>query len=329
MLIAQKKNVNDVRLVEKEISTVGADEVMIKVMSCGVCGGDLGSSDEYKDFGHEMAGIIEKVGSSVTNFKIGDKVVVESASFCGNCDVCRDGKVDLCDNVFVSKAGGFAEYAVIPVQTCVHLPEDISFKQAGIVEPLGVAIDLVKTADIHLGDHVLIYGTGTIGLMALQLAKKSGATKIYAVLRSRSKKKAELALKFGADDVIFSNKIALKDYKFPKKGVDKVLITAQNYVIPEALSVLNYGGSAVFLGFGGEHMISIDAHVFHVKKLQLKSSFARPGIYFPLAMETIRAGVIDTDEIITHTLPLAKIKELMYIAGEKREEVVKAVMLQE
>ncbi len=327
MLIAMQKSPEDVILKEEEIPNVSNGEVLIKVNSCGVCGGDVNKSADYRYFGHEMAGVVRDLGEGTKRFKIGDRVVVESTGFCGFCNTCKDGKVDLCENVVTTPFKGFAEYAVVPENNCIILPDDISYKQAAILEPLGVAIDLVKTADIKFGDHVLIYGTGSIGLMALKLAKNSGATKVYAVLRSHSKRKAEVALDFGADEIIYSDKTDLSDVKFAKGGVDKALITAQNYVIPEVLDVLNYGGTATFLGFGGEKMISIDANKFHVRKLSLKGSFAKPGIYLPLAMEAVRSGVIDTEKLISHTAPLSEIKELMYKIGVCKDEAIKGVML--
>ncbi|MFI3206243.1 MAG: alcohol dehydrogenase catalytic domain-containing protein [Clostridia bacterium] len=329
MIIANKKNFSDVVLKEMEIPQAKKNEVLLKVCSCGVCGGDLNSSEEYRAFGHEMAGYVEKIGENVSNVSVGDRVVVESTSFCGACDNCKNGQVDLCSSPISSLSNGFAEYAVVKSESCVILPDDVSFKYAAIIEPLGVAIDLVKTAKIEMGDHVLIYGTGSIGLMALQLAKRNGASKVFAVLRSRSKKKAELALKFGADEIIYSDKTNLLDFDFPKSGVDKALVTAQNYVIPEVLEILNYNGTLAFLGFGGEPMITINANKFHVNKLQLKGAYSRPGIYFPLAIEMIRTGGISAEDMISHCLPLKDISKLMSIAGNERDKVVKAVMLAE
>ncbi len=327
MLIAMQKSPEDVILKNEETPKASKGEVQIKVISCGVCGGDLNPSENYRYFGHEMAGIVTEVGENVTRVKTGDRIVVESTGFCGHCNTCKDGRVDLCDNAIITSFKGFAQYAVVPENNCIILPEDISFKQAAILEPLGVAIDLVKTAEIKFGDHVLIYGTGSIGLMALSIAKHSGATKIYAVLRSHSKRKAEVALKLGADEIIYSDKTDLCGYDFAKKGVDKALITAHNSVIPQALNILNYGGTAAFLGFGGENNITIDANKFHVRKLSLKGSFAKPGIYLPLAMDLVRSKIIDTNKIITHTAPIEEISKLMYKIGVCKEESIKGVML--
>ena len=237
MLAAFKRSVTDVVLRDVPMPEPGWGEVLIKVMSCGVCGGDLGESLEYERFGHEVAGEVVALGEGARRLRVGERVVVESGSFCGVCDVCRNGRPDLCRRVADGTYCGFAEYAVVPEKNAVQLPDDLSYAHAALIEPLGVAIDLVKTAEVSMGDHVLILGAGSIGLMAMQLARRAGASRIWAAMRSS------------------------------------------------------------------------------------------PGIYFPLAREALRSGMIDADAMISHTAPLEDIAELMHAAGCERDRAVKCVML--
>jgi len=329
MLSAMKKSPSDVILREVPIPEPGWDEVQIRVISCGVCGGDLSSSKEYEHFGHEIAGEVVQTGDGVRHLQPGMRVVVESSAFCGQCDHCRNGRVDLCTNMISGNYSGFSEYAVVKARNCVLLPEDISYRDAALIEPLGVAIDLVKTADISLGDHVLVIGCGSIGLMAMALARRMGATRVWGATRSHSVRKNELALELGAEGLIYTDQQRISDYPFPGGWVDKILITTPPQVIPEALNLLSYGGIAAFLGFGGDREITIDAHRFHVRKLQLRSSFAAPGIFFPLAFEMVRTGVIDPEKFITHTAPLRDIAALMHSAGCERDKVIKCALLAE
>jgi L-iditol 2-dehydrogenase len=326
MKAAYKKSPLDVQLRDVELRAIKDDEVLIRVQSCGVCGGDLDSSAEYEPFGHELAGLVEKVGRQVSQIKVGDAVLVESTSYCGNCDPCRNGRVDLCQNVSPGSFAAFAEYALAPARNAVPF-SGISFKQAGIIEPLGVALDLVYTADIKLNDHVLIIGAGSIGLMALSLARSMGAGKVFVAQHSRSARKIELARAFGADDVIMTDLQNLEDYAFPRKGVDKILITAPPQLIPSAISVANYGATIAFIGFSNNAQITFDANRFHVRKLQLKASFAAPGIYFPTAVEMVRSGVIQADLLISHTFGLDDIAAMMRTLATDRASVVKCVML--
>jgi L-iditol 2-dehydrogenase len=326
MKAAFKKSALDVQLREVALREIGEDEILVKVKSCGVCGGDLDTSTEYEPFGHELAGLVEKVGRRVANIQVGDQVLVESTSYCGTCANCRNGRVDLCRNLSPGSFSAFAEYAIAPAKNAVPF-SGISFKQAGIIEPLGVALDLVYTADIKLNDHVLIVGGGSIGLMALCLAKAMGAGKVFVAQHAGSLRKIELARIFGADDVIFTDRQKLEDYAFPRKGVDKVLVTAPPKVIPSAINVANYGATLAFIGFSSDALITFDANQFHVKKLQLKASFAAPGIYFPTAIELVKSGVINTDLLISHTFSLDELPAMMRTLATDRASVVKCVMM--
>lgn len=326
MRAAFKKSPNDVIIRDVEIEEPGELEILLKVMSCGVCGGDLDSSEEYQPFGHEIAGVVEKVGRCVNNVKIGDHVVIESGSFCGICDNCRNGRVDLCQNIGVGSFSGFAEYVIVLAKNAV-LMDGITFKQAGIIEPLGVALDLVYTADIKLNDHVLIIGAGSIGLMALKLAKAMGAGKIYIAQPSRSLRKIQLAKALGADEIIDTDQQNIEDFPFSKGGFDKILITAPPKLIPAALKVANFGAVISYIGFSKDSEITFDANLFHVKKLQLRASFAAPGIYFPTAIDMVKSGIIDTELFISHTFTLDGISQMMKVIANDRATVIKCVML--
>ena len=329
MLAAFKRSPADVVLREVPMPEPGRGEILIKVMSCGICGGDIGSSDEYVRFGHEIAGEVIALGAEVHRLSPGMRVAIESGAFCGVCDVCRNGRPDLCRNVTDGSYCGCAEYAVVKEKNAVVLPDALSYRHAALIEPLGVAIDLVKTAEIGMGDHVLVLGAGSIGLMALELARRAGASRIWAACRSRATRKIELVREFGAEDVVLTDSQSISDYPFPRGGVDKVLITAPPAVIPQALGVMRYGGIAAFIGFGGDGAITIDAHRFHTGKLQLRGAFSSPGIYFPLAIEALTTGMVDADALISHAMPLKDIAALMHAAGCERESAVKCVMLAE
>jgi L-iditol 2-dehydrogenase len=314
---------------------MGDDEVIVEVKACGICGSDLitaaGEATDWQPFGHEISGVVVNAGRGVQNVKVGDKVVLESGTFDRFCDKCRNGRVDLCNtgpNYWLKGPMGFAEYILVPKECLVSMGS-LSFLEASIVEPLGVAVDLVYTADIKLNDDVLVIGLGPIGLMALRLARASGARRIYAAELSSAKRRIELAKLFGADDIILTDKEDLGHYAFARKGVDRVLVTAPPKLIPLALNVANVGGIVAFLGieYGKDATISFDANDFHFKKLQLRASFASPALYFPRCIELIESGVIDAGELISHTFKLDEIGNVMKLLRDDRTTTVKAVML--
>ncbi|WP_069173920.1 zinc-dependent alcohol dehydrogenase family protein [Streptomyces griseus] len=164
--------------------TPGPRDVVVSVASCGLCGTDLHIlQGEFAPSlplvpGHEFAGEIVGVGRDVTELAVGDRVAVDPSLHCHECRYCRTGRGNLCERwaaIGVTVPGGAAEYAVAPVANCVKLPEHIDVKDAALIEPLSCAVRGYDVLRGTLGAEVLIYGSGTMGLMMLELAKRTGA----------------------------------------------------------------------------------------------------------------------------------------------------------
>ncbi|MFE6775797.1 zinc-dependent alcohol dehydrogenase family protein [Streptomyces sp. NPDC057702] len=167
--------------------TPGPREVVVDVAACGLCGTDLHILEgEFAPTlpivpGHEFAGEVVGLGSQVSELAIGDRVAVDPSLYCQACRYCRSGRGNLCDNwnaIGVSVAGGAAEYALAPVGNCVKLPDHVSLQDAALIEPLSCAVRGYDVLNNHLGAEVLIYGSGTMGLMMLELAKRTGAASV-------------------------------------------------------------------------------------------------------------------------------------------------------
>lgn len=323
---------------EIPIPEIGDDDVLIKIKACGFCGHEMilakYAAEEWTPFGHEFAGIIEKKGANVKNLEIGDKVVVETSTFNPYSDISRNGRVDL-DSDIINYIGtrdtmGFAEYTAAPAALCVKF-DTMSFEEGSMIEPMGVAMDLFKTADIRLGDDVLCLGLGPIGLMALQMAKAAGARKVYAADLSTCGKRAELAKSFGADEAIFTDKVDIKTYEFARGGVDKVLLTAPPALIEPATHTLNMGGVLAFLGiaYGPAAIATFDSNLVHHKKIQIRASDAVPALYFPMCIDLVEAGMVDLKSLISQTFPLEETVEQLHYFVEHPETAVKAIMVRE
>ena len=323
------------------VPEIGPEDVLIKVKACGFCGHELilakYAAEEWTPFGHEFAGVVEKIGERVTNVAVGDKVVIETSTFNPYSEEARNGRVDLdgLGNDIINYIGtrdtmGFAEYTAAPAALCVKY-EKMSFIEGACIEPMGVAMVLFKTADIHLNDDVLMLGLGPIGLMALQMVKKAGARRVYAADLSTAGKRAELAKQFGADEVIFTDKTDLTSYPFPRGGVDKVLITAPPALIETATHIMNLGGIIAFLGiaYGDAAKVSFDSNVVHHKKIQIRASDAVPALYFPMCIDLVESGMIDVKSLVTQTFPLEKTVEGLKQFCETPMTSVKAVMVNE
>ena len=166
--------------------------------------------------------------------------------------------------------------------------------------------------------------------MTLQLVKRAGARHVYAAGTSRSPKKNELALKLGADKVFLTDKEDLKSLKFPRGGVDRILVTAPPSVIPDATHLMNLGGILSFIGiaYGEAAMFTLDSNVVHHKKMQIRASDAVPALYFPLCIDLVESGQIDLKSLISHTFPLENAIEGLKDFIDHPADGVKAVMVQ-
>lgn len=164
--------------------------MVVEVAACGLCGTDLHIlQGEFAPTlpiipGHEFAGEVVGIGKDVTEVAIGDRVAVDPSLYCYECRYCRNGHANMCERwgaIGVSVPGGAAEYAVAPVANCVKLPEHVSTQDAALIEPLSCAVRGYDVMNSVLGARVLIYGSGTMGLMMLELAKRTGASGVDIV----------------------------------------------------------------------------------------------------------------------------------------------------
>jgi len=195
-------------------------EVKIKVAWCGICGSDLHEylagpifiptqphpltgSQAPLILGHEFSGEVVEVGAGVTSVKVGDMVAPDACQHCGECLPCREGRYNVCEKLAFTGLmadGAFADYVNVPAQLCYVLPNGFDLQAASLIEPLATGFKAVRLAGSIMGQTVVIYGAGTIGLGTLMCAKAAGASTAIVVEMSAARKK--LAKEFGADIVL-------------------------------------------------------------------------------------------------------------------------------
>ena len=202
----------DIRVEEREIPSVGPEEVLIKVMACGVCGsdvhifeGDQGSTTTVPPLiqGHEFAGIITEVGENVKDWKVGDHVCADPADNCNECYYCLNGLMSHCDHmraIGTNVDGGFSQYCKVKARLLHRLKDDVTFVEGAMAEPLACCINGADRSDIKVGDNVVVYGGGAIGLLLMQLAKLQGASQV--ILVEPVEEKRRMAEKIGASFTI-------------------------------------------------------------------------------------------------------------------------------
>ncbi|MFH8796261.1 zinc-dependent alcohol dehydrogenase family protein [Streptomyces sp. NPDC017941] len=307
--------------------TPGPRDVVVEVAACGICGTDLHIlRGEFAPTlpvvpGHEFAGQVVGVGTAVTELSIGDQVAVDPSLYCYECRYCRDGHNNMCERwaaIGVTTAGGAAQYAVAPVANCVRLPEHIRTQDAALIEPLSCAVRGYDVLRTRLGAHVLIYGSGTMGLMMLELAKRTGAASVDVV--DLNAERLATARRLGV-----SGSGASPDDLDRPQGWDVVIdATGSAAAIQDGLDRVAKAGT--FLQFGVADYatrVTIDPYRIYNQEITITGSMAVLHSY-ERAAELFAAGVLDPDVFISDRLPLAQYPEALdrFAAGEGRKIVV-------
>jgi L-iditol 2-dehydrogenase len=311
---------------------VGPDEIRMRIEACGICGTDLlrapGDEKYESGLGHEVAGEVIETGAAVTNVAVGRKIVLESSSACGQCANCRNMRQELCTDwrsFGRIKQVGMAEEMLSPAISAVPY-EGLTPEVACLSEPLGVAIDMVRLAEIAPTSNVLITGAGPIGLMALALVKRMGARRVFYSAFAAEKARVAVARRFGADVVIDPSVTPLEKHDFGC-ALDRALVTTPPATLPGVCQALGKGGIVSFIGiqWGDGTYATFDINAFHFKKLQLRASFASPALLTPLALQYLREKIVDGEALISHRFPLNKAPEAMAAAAD-RASAVKVVV---
>ena len=287
--------------------TPGPREVVVKVAACGLCGTDLHIADgEFAPTlpvvpGHEFAGTVVALGSGVEDLAVGDRVAVDPSLHCGACHFCRLGRGNLCDNwaaIGVSTTGGAAEYAAAPARNCVRLADGVRLEDAALIEPLSCALHGYDVLPRRPGEHYLLYGAGTMGLMMLQLARHAGAASVSVVDLNRER--LPTAAKLGAEAT------AADADEFDRPQGWEVVIDCTGVVpaIEAGLGHVRKGGT--FLQFGvASDTAKASWSPFRVYSQEITILGSMAVLHsFERAAGLFAAGVLDALTMITDRLPL-------------------------
>jgi (R,R)-butanediol dehydrogenase/meso-butanediol dehydrogenase/diacetyl reductase len=187
--------------------TPSADELLLRVDACGICGSDLHVSDAYPlpglVLGHEFCGTVEETGPGVTDFEVGDRVAGLSLATCGHCAACLSGRPRKCPSavmIGIERPGAFAEYVTIPARDVFRLPNTLDPRHGALIEPLSVALHTVDRATLEPGDDVLVIGGGPVGLAVAMWARQLGAREV--VLSDPVAQRRKLAEQMGASTTV-------------------------------------------------------------------------------------------------------------------------------
>jgi threonine dehydrogenase-like Zn-dependent dehydrogenase len=264
--------------------------------------------------GHEAAGIISSVGSGVTDWAAGDRVTFDSTIYCGHCEFCRRGLINLCDNRRVlgvscedyRQNGAFAEYVAVPQHILYRLPDGLTFEHAALVEPFAIALHAIRRAPPTLNDTVVVVGAGMIGLALVQALSQAGCGRLIAV--DIATDKLALAAKCGATNIINS---ATEDAPAAILRLTQGLgadLAFEAVGVPAtvnlALRCLRKGGAATLIG-NVTPKVEFPLQTAVTRELTIHGSCASQGEY-PACLEMLARGALRAAPLISATAPLAE-----------------------
>ena len=314
----------NIQVMERELPELGSDEVLIKVMACGVCGsdvhiydGDQGSTSTTPPLvqGHEFSGVVVEVGNNVTSCKKGDRVCVDPADNCNACYYCASGMMHHCEHmgaIGTNIDGGFSQYCKVPGRLIHHLADDVTFIEGAMAEPLACCINGADRSNIKVGDNVVVYGGGMIGLLLLQLAKRKGAANVVLVEPVEEKRKMaeKLGAVFTINPVQENVKAALLSH-----GLNHIQVVIETCgrknTSEEAIDIADRGGTVILFAVTKvDSKIDLMTYELFQKELTIKGSYCSP-YAMGRAVELINSHSIDVTTMLAGTKSLEGLTEIL------------------
>ncbi|GFP42566.1 threonine 3-dehydrogenase [Candidatus Hakubella thermalkaliphila] len=320
----------------KEVPTPkpGSGEVMVRVRAAGVCGTDV--HIYHGEFiasyplipGHEFAGEVAEVGPGVRDWKPGDRVTVDPSIFCGDCYFCKSNRGNHCLNwngIGATRNGGFAEYALVPVANLYKIKDSLSFQEGAFIEPISCVVYGLKRVNVQIGDSVLIFGSGPIGLLLLQLTKHGGASSVTVV--DVQEKRLTLARQLGASHTILADGSEAEELTaISPLGFDVVIdATGVPAVVERVFAYIKSGGKLLVFGVcPSDSKIQVSPFDIYRHDWKIYGSFALCYTFYP-ARDLLENGVVSVKPLISLTIPLEEAVEI-FRSPEKFEDSLKIVV---
>jgi L-iditol 2-dehydrogenase len=341
MKAAVMHSMREISIETLPVPEINHDEVLIKVMAVGICGSDLhyythGRIGKYiveKPFilGHECSGVIASVGSSVNQFKVGDRVAVEPGVTCGHCEACKEGRYNLCPDVqFLATPpvdGAFVQYIKVRQDFVYSIPDSLSFEDAALIEPFSVGIHAANRTNLQPGSTIAIMGMGPVGLMAVAAAKAFGASTI--IVTDLEPLRLDAAKKMGATHVInIREQDALDEISCITngRGVDVAWETAGNpAALQSALASVRRGGKLAIVGLPSQNEIPLNVPFIADNEIDIYGIFRYANTY-PKGIQFLANGIVDTKHLITDRYSLAETREAMERALNFKNECLKIIV---
>ena len=328
-------------LVEMPTPQPAADELLIRIKACGICGSDVHGYDGSTGrrlppivMGHEAAGIVEAVGGAVENFCAGDRVTFDSTVYCGNCFYCRRGQINLCDNrevIGVStpafrRMGAFAEYVAVPARIAYALPDNLPFAHAALIEAASVAVHAVSLTPIALDDTVVVVGAGMIGLLTLQAALQAGAGRAFVC--DLDDARLAMARELGATETFNSSTVDVVAHILERtegRGAQAALeCVGVTSAVKLAIDSVRKGGAVTLVG-NVAPTIELGLQSVVTRQIRLQGLCASSGEY-PACISMMARGAIRVEPLLSAVAPLKDGAEWFKRLYERDPGLLKVVL---
>ena len=325
-LLKLAKGEGNVALREMPEPTPGEGEAVIRVQVAGVCGTDVHIYyDRFPNtppviLGHEFSGIIEQLGPDVETFQVGERVVSENNPFaCGVCRICSLGYPNLCPQkkaMGIHSNGCFAEYVRLPANLLHRIPDNISFEEAALTEPLAVSVHAVsQQGGIEPGDIVLVFGPGAIGLLGAQVARAEGAGRVILIGTAQDEE-----ARFSCAERLGIETLNIEKESLERKimdltggeGVDVIMeASGSEAAILQGIKLLRKKGRMAIVGITGQKKISLDWDFMVNRGLSLFFSYGSRNFDWEKALKFLSERKVRTLPLITHRFQIKEWKEAL------------------
>ena len=295
-----------------------ADEVLVAVKACGICGTDLNIlavPPAHKALpgtilGHEAVGSVAEVGKAVSSVQPGDRVVVAPRLTCGRCAYCRRGLNNQCEDyrtVGTTMDGAFAPYLRVPERALWKVPPGVTDDDALLFEPLSCVVGAVARVPLRPGDRVAVIGAGSMGMLFAMLYKALGAGKV--LVADVVPYRLEQACHFGADVTIDVSKTPLKEAVLAETGIGcDIAVDAVGNQLPTAASICRRAGHIILFGLRVHDAPAVPQYLITRNDLTVVGTFV--GLNpFVQTLQLLESGLIHPGALITHRLPLSALPE--------------------
>jgi L-iditol 2-dehydrogenase len=342
------RGVNDMRLETVPVPAIGPGELLVKVATCGICGTDLkkistGSHLAPRIFGHEMAGTIVQMGGGVSQFHLGERVMVFHHVPCGECYFCRKQTPAQCAVYkkvgvtagFEPSGGGFSEYIrvmdwIVELGGVVPIPDGVPFEQAAFMEPVNTCLKGVKLLNLAADDTVLVVGQGPIGLLLAALSHRAGARVLTSDLYPE---RHALAAKFGLHEPIYAGEEDVVKRTFAAtegRGADAVILAVSgSALIQTAMNAVRPGGRVMLFAQTQHGEAAFDPGQVCMDEKALLGSYSASAAIQPEVSELVFGGYrqgFDLTQLISHRFPLEEAVAAIEVASRPKAGSMKIMM---